>query len=57
MKVVNDYLEREQELDIEEVRRRSRLTVAGGLKDAEDMTGGWPSRFRCWTLRTARKSL
>ena len=38
--VVNDYLEREQELDIEEVRRRVKSPDGRRrLKDAEDMTG------------------
>ena len=38
--VVNDYLEREQELDIEEVRRRVKSHDGRRrLKDAEDMTG------------------
>ena len=37
---VNDYLEREQELDIEEVRRRVKSPDGRRrLKDAEDMTG------------------
>lgn len=41
--VVNDYLEREQELDIEEVRRRVKSPDGRRrLKDAEDMTG-WMS--------------
>ena len=38
--VVNDYLEREQELNIEEVRRRVKSPDGRRrLKDAEDMTG------------------
>ena len=41
--VVNDYLEREQELDIEEVRRRVKSPDGRRrLKDTEDMTG-WMS--------------